>query len=115
MMKSIYARDYTAIRPQVPARRLKLITNLFMHMHKSTVDQNVAAEALKRIQSRMGQRSAEILDDFAVQGDALKFGPEGTGETIGSVDKNLLNIIDDSKTRSGRREKRNFGSVRTGI
>ena len=72
-MKSIYGRDDTAIRPQVPGRRPKLITDLRMHMHKSTIDQNVAAEVLKRIQSRMDQVPGEILDDFVVQDEELKF------------------------------------------
>lgn len=29
-MKSLYGRDYIGIRPQVPGKRLKLITHLFL-------------------------------------------------------------------------------------
>jgi hypothetical protein len=53
MMKSIYGKDCTGINPQVPGKRFKLITHLFMQMQKSRIDQNVATEVLKRIQARM--------------------------------------------------------------
>jgi hypothetical protein len=108
MMKSIYGKDYTGIKPQVLGKRLKLITNLLMTMQKSPIGQNVAGEVLKRIQARMDQVPGEILGDFVVQDEELKFWAEGAETTIGRVDKNLIKIIDDSKTRSGRREKRNF-------
>jgi hypothetical protein len=75
-MKSIYGKDYNGFKPQVLGGRLKLITDLQVHIHKSSIDQNVAAEVLKRIQSRMDQVPGEILDD--------------------------------SKTRAGTREKRQF-------
>ena len=108
MMKSIYGRDYTGIKPRGLGKRLKLITRLLMHMHKSTIDQNVAAEVLERIQARMGQVPGEILDDFVVQDEDLKFWSEGAEETVGGVDKNLLKILDDSKTRAGKRKKKKF-------
>ena len=85
--------------------RLKLITDLLMRMHKSPIDQNVAAEIFKRIQSRMDQVPGEILDDFVVQDEELKFWSEGAEATVGRVDKNLLKILDDSKTRANRRKK----------
>jgi len=107
-MKSIYGKDYTGIGPQVLGKRLKLITDLLMHMKKSTIDQNVAAEVLKRIQSRMDQVPGEILDDFVVQDEEVKFWSEGAEETVGRVDKNLLKILDDSKTRTGTRKKKQF-------
>ena len=108
MMKSIYGKDYSGIGPQVLGKRLKLITDLLMHMKKSTIDQNVAAEVLKRIQSRMDQVPGEILDDFVVQDEGVKFWSEGAEETVGRVDKNLLKILDDSKTRAGTRKKKQF-------
>ena len=105
MMKSIYGKDYTGIKPLVLGERLKLITDLLMRMHKSPIDQNVAAEIFKRIQSRMDQVPGEILDDFVVQDEELKFWSEGAEATVGRVDKNLLKILDDSKTRANRRKK----------
>lgn len=105
MMKSIYGKDYTGIKPLVLGKRLKLITDLLMRMHKSPIDQNVAAEVIKRIQSRMDQVPGEILDDFVVQDEELKFWSEGAEATVGRVDKNLLKIIDDSKTRAVTRKK----------
>jgi hypothetical protein len=105
MMKSIYGKDYTGIQPLVLGQRLKLITDLLMRMHKSPIDQNVAAEVLKRIQSRMDQVPGEILDDFVVQDEELKFWSEGAEATVGRVDKNLLKILDGSKTRAGARIK----------
>jgi hypothetical protein len=71
-MKSIYGKDYTGIKPQVLGERLRLITDLLMHMHKSPIDQNVAAEVLKRIQSRMNQVPGEILDDSKTRADTWK-------------------------------------------
>jgi len=105
MMKSIYGKDYSGIKPLVLGKRLKLITDLLMRMHKSPIDQNVAAEIFKRIQSRMDQVPGEILDDFVVQDEELKFWSEGAETTVGRVDKNLLKILDDSKTRAGTRKK----------
>jgi hypothetical protein len=105
MMKSIYGKDYSGIKPRVLGKRLKLITDLLMHMHKSPIDQNVAAEIFKRIQSRMDQVPGEILDDFVVQDEELKFWSEGVETTVGGVDKDLLKILDDSKTRAGTRKK----------
>jgi len=105
MMKSIYGKDYTGIKPLVLGERLKLMTDLLMRMHKSPVDQNVATEIFKRIQSRMDQVPDEILDDFVVQDEELKFWSEGAETTIGRVDKNLLKILDDSKTQAGTQKK----------
>jgi hypothetical protein len=50
------------IRPQVPGKRLELIAGLMMHLRNGPIGQNVAAEVLKRIQSRMDQANAEIRD-----------------------------------------------------
>jgi hypothetical protein len=75
-------------------------------MQKSPAGENVASEVLERIQSRMDQVPDEILDDFVVQDEELKFWSEGGEATVGKVDKNLLKIIDDSKTRSGERKRR---------
>ncbi len=108
MMKSIYEKDYRRINSQGLGKRLKLITNLLMTMQKSPAGQNVAAEVLRRIQARMDQVPGEILDDFVVQDEELKFWAEGAEATVGKIDKNLLKIIDDSKTRSGTRKKRNI-------
>ncbi len=105
LMKSIYGKDYTGIKPLVLGERLKLITDLLNHMHKSPIDQNVAAEVLKRIQARMDQVPGEILDDFVAQDEELKFWSEGAEETVGRVDKNLLKILDDSKARVGPPKK----------
>ena len=104
--KSLQKLSGTGINPQVLGKRLKLITHLLMHMHKSPIGQNVATEVLKRIQSRMDQVPGEILDDFVVYDEECKFWSEGTETTVGRVDKNLLKIIDDSKTRSGTHKKR---------
>jgi len=108
MMKSIYGKDYTGIQPQVLGKRLKLITDLLIHMHKSPIGQNVATEVLKRIQTRMDQVPGEILDDFVVQDEELKFWSDGAEATVGRVDKNLLKILDDSKIRAGTRKKRHI-------
>ena len=105
VMKSIYGKDYTGIKPLALGERLKLITDLLNHMHKSPIDQNVATEVLKRIQARMDQVPGEILDDFVVQDEELKFWSEGAEATVGRVDKNLLKFLDDSKTRVGPRKK----------
>ncbi|MGD2038646.1 MAG: hypothetical protein PVH28_12215 [Desulfobacterales bacterium] len=53
----------STIRYQAPGKRLELIANLMIHMHNGSIDQNVAAEVLKRIQSRMDQADGEICDD----------------------------------------------------
>ena len=107
-MKSIYSKDYTGTKPQGLSKRPKLITDLLMHMPKSPIDQNVANEVLNRIQSRMDQVPGEILDDFVVRNEALKFWSEGAGPTLGSVDKNLIKALDDSKIRAGMRKKRHI-------
>jgi hypothetical protein len=55
--------DETSQKPQVPGKRLKLITNLLMTMQKKRpAGQNVASEVLRRIQARMDQVPGEILD-----------------------------------------------------
>jgi hypothetical protein len=71
-MKSISGKDYTGIKPQVLDKRLKLITDLLMHMHKSPIDQNVPAEVLKKIQFRMDQVPGEILDDSKIRAGSRK-------------------------------------------
>jgi hypothetical protein len=53
----------SGIKPQVPGKRLKLIANLMIHRHNGPIDQNVAAEVLKRIQSRMDKVPGEIRYD----------------------------------------------------
>ena len=71
-MKSIYGRDYSGIKPQVQGKRLKLITDLLMHTHKSLINQNMPAEVLTRIQSRMDQVPGETLDDSKTRADTRK-------------------------------------------
>ena len=56
--------DETSQKPQVPGKRLKLITNLLMTMQKSLAGQDVAGEVLRRIQARMDPVPGEILQDF---------------------------------------------------
>ena len=51
------------VRPQLPGKRLELIANLLNHRHNGPIDQNVAAEVLNRIQSRMDQVHVEIRDN----------------------------------------------------
>jgi hypothetical protein len=107
-MKSIYGKDYTGIKPQRLSKRPKLITDLRMHMHKSPIGQNVANEVLNRIQSRMDQVPGEILNDFVVRDEELKFWSEGAGAALGRVDKNLIKILDVSKIRAGARKKKHI-------
>ncbi len=107
-MKNIYGKDYTGIKPQGLSKRPKLITDLRMHMHKSPIDQNLANEVLNRIQSRMDQVPGEILKDFVVWDEELKFWPEGAGPPLGKVDKNLIKILDVSKIRAGARKKKHI-------
>ena len=106
MMQSIYGMDYRRIKPQGLGRRLKLVTDLLNSMQKTPTGQNVAAEVLRRIQVRMDQVPDEILEDFVVQDAELKFWSEGAETTVSKVDKDLLEIIDHSKSRSDARKQR---------
>ncbi len=107
-MKSVYGRDDIAIKPQVLGKRLKLITRLLMHLQKRETDQNVATEVLKRIQTRMERVPGGIPDPFDTRNEELKFWSGSTEAKVGSVDKNLLKFIGDSKTRPGRRKIRHI-------
>ncbi len=106
IMKSIYGKDYRKINSNGLGQRLRMITDLFNRMQKSPPGQNVAAEVLRRIQSRLDQVPDEILDDFIVRDEEIKFWSEGAEATVGKVDKDLLKIIDDTKSRSEARKQR---------
>lgn len=69
--KSLQKRS-SGIRPQVPGKRLVLIANLMNHRHNGPMDQNVAAEVLNRIQSRMDQVHAEIRDNCKTRRSSRK-------------------------------------------
>jgi len=105
-MKSIYGRDHIAIDPQVLGKRLRLITHLLTHVQKSAIDQNVAAEVIKRIRDRMDRAPGIFQDDFATRDEALTLCSGSTRTTVGRDNKNLLKIIGDSRNRSGTRKIR---------
>jgi hypothetical protein len=105
VMKSIYAKDYKGINPNGLGKRFKLITALLNTMQKSPKAQNIAGEVLKRMQASVDQVSGEILNDFVIQDEELKFWSDGAEINVGKIDKNLLKIIDSSKTRSGVKRK----------
>ena len=106
MMKSIYGTDYRRINSESLGRRLKLVTDLLNSMQKMPAAQDVTAEVLKRIQARMGQVPDEILGDLIVTEDELKFWSEGAETIVSKVDRDLLKIIDDSKSQSDARKQR---------
>ena len=106
MMQSIYGMDYRRINSKRLGRRLALVTDLLNSMQKDPSHKNVAAEVLRRIQARMEQVPGEILEDFVVTDEELKFWSEGTETTVSKIDKDLLKIIDDSKSRSEARKQR---------
>ena len=106
IMKSIYGQDYPRINSQGLGHRLKLITALLNSIQKSPAGQNVAAEVLRRIQARMDKVPDEILEDFVVKDQELKYWSAGAETTVGKVDKDLIKIIDQSRRRSGAQKKR---------
>lgn len=105
MMQIIYGMDYQRINSQGLGRRLKLVTDLLNSMQRTPGGQNVALEVLKRIQARMDQVPDEILEDFIVTQQDLKFWSGGEEKTVSKVDKDLLKIIDHSKSRSDARKQ----------
>jgi len=107
-MKNIYGRDHIGIDPQVLGNRIKLITHLLTQMQKSAIDQNVAAEVIKRIRARMDSVPGIIQGKFADQDEEIKPGCGSSRTTAPRNHKNLLKIIGNSKTRSGTRKKRHI-------
>ncbi len=105
MMQSVYGLDYQRINSQGLSQRLKLVTDLLAGMQKTPISHNVAPEVLRRIQARMDQVPDEILEDFVVKNEELKFWSDGAETTVSQIDKNLLKIIDESKSRSGARKQ----------
>jgi hypothetical protein len=106
IMKSIYGTDYRRISPQGLGQRLKLVTDVLNNMRKTPAARNVTAEVLRRIQARMDQVPDEVLGDFVAMEDGLKFWSEGGETTVTRVDKDLLKIIDHTKSRSDARRQR---------
>jgi hypothetical protein len=70
--KSLQKFSSVGIKPQMPGQRLRLITDLLIHMNKGPINQNVATEVLKRIRSRMEQVSGEILSDYRARSGTQK-------------------------------------------
>ncbi len=105
IMQSIYGMDYRRINSQGLGRRLTLVTDLLNSMQKTPSNHNVTSEVLRRIQARMDQVPDEILEDFVVKKEELKFWSEGAEKTVSRIDKGLLKIIDESKSRSGARRQ----------
>ncbi|MGD8667148.1 MAG: hypothetical protein PVI58_14170 [Desulfobacterales bacterium] len=106
IMKSIYGTDYRRINSPGLGQRLKLVTDLLNRMQKTPGARNVTAEVLRRIRTRMDQVPDEILGDFIVTEDELKFWSGSAETTVSKVDKDLLKIIDHSKNRSDARRQR---------
>ncbi len=106
ILKSVYGTDYRRINSDGLGQRLKLVTNLLDSMQKTPAARDVSAEVLRRIQARMDQVPDEILGDFVVTEEELKFWSEGAETTVSKVDKDLLNIIDHTKSRSVARRQR---------
>ena len=106
IMKSVYGTDYRRINSHGLGQRLKLVAHLLESMQKTPAARNVSAEVLRRIQARMDQVPDEILGDFIVTEDKLKFWSDGAEMTVSKVDKDLLNIIDHSKSQSSARKQR---------
>ncbi|MBT8331531.1 MAG: hypothetical protein KJP06_04295, partial [Deltaproteobacteria bacterium] len=106
IMKSVYGTDYRRINSDGLGQRLKLVTSLLDRMQKTPAARDVSAEVLRRIQARMDQVPDEILGDFVVTEDELKFWSEGTETTVSQVDKDLLKIVDHTKSRSDARRQR---------
>lgn len=107
-MKNIYGRDHIGIDPQVLGNRIKLISHLLTQVQKSAIDQNVAAEVIKRIRARMDSVPGIIQGKFADQDEEIKPGCGSSRTTAARNHKNLLKIIGNSKTRSGTRKKRHI-------
>jgi len=101
-------RYYTVVSRQLPGSRPKLITHLLMHVQKSAIDQNVAAEVLKRIRARMGRVPGPIPENFAAQHVQLEFESSEAAATIGRVAEDFFSIIDDTRARSGARTNRHM-------
>jgi len=98
-MKSLYGRDYIGIRPQVPGKRLKLITHLLTYASRNASTQNVASEVLKRIEARMESAAGKTRKAFASRNADFKFRSGDTVAAVGGVDKNRGKIRGNSKTR----------------
>lgn len=71
-MKRMDGRYYIGVNAQVPGNRLKLITHLLMHVPKSAIDQNVAAEVSKRIQARMNHDFKALAANFEISPRAAR-------------------------------------------
>jgi len=105
IMKSVFGRDYNQITQENLGERLVLITDLLHAAEQSAEGRQLIQALLSRIQSGMDQIPAEVLDDFVLNDDEVKFWSDKGETVVSKVDENLLNVIDTAKKRSVKKKK----------
>ena len=106
VMKTIYGDDYHQLSFSGLEGRLQLITDLFVNLETNDTNPGFMQNVVERIQTRIDQLPAEMLDNLIVDGDEIKVWEKDEEKIIGKSNDNLLRIIDTAKDRSAARKKK---------
>ena len=104
-MNTVYGGDYRQLDLSGLEKRIQQLTDLLTSMENSDKGRLIMEDVLRQIQEGVDQVPKDLLDDIVVKDGVLKIWDEDEEKIIGSINNDLLTVIDTSKDRSAIRRK----------